>query len=71
MEGVYFNIDNGFIEGVVRGYRNGLLSNNQYINLTQCDTLEDLKLHLSSTDYGNFLSSVSSESLTTSLIQDQ
>ncbi|EJS42642.1 vma6p [Saccharomyces arboricola H-6] len=70
MEGVYFNIDNGFIEGLVRGYRNGLLSNNQYINLTQCDTLEDLKLQLSSTDYGNFLSSVSSESLTTSLIQE-
>lgn len=70
MEGVFFNVDNGFIEGVVRGYRNGLLTSNQYINLTQCDTLEDLKLQLSSTDYGNFLSSVSAESLTTSVIQD-
>ncbi|CCC72188.1 hypothetical protein NCAS_0J02090 [Naumovozyma castellii] len=69
MEGIYFNIDNGFIEGVVRGYRNGLLTSNQYINLTQCDTLEDLKLQLSSTDYGNFLSSVSTDALTTSLIQ--
>lgn len=70
MEGVFFNIDNGFIEGVVRGYRNGLLNGSQYLNLTQCDTLEDLRLQLSSTDYGNFLSSVSSESLTTSLIQE-
>lgn len=71
MEGIYFNVDNGFIEGVVRGYRNGLLTNNQYINLTQCDTLEDLKLQLSSTDYGNFLSSTSNESLTTSIIQQK
>lgn len=70
MEGIYFNIDNGFIEGVVRGYRSGLLTGNQYINLTQCDTLEDLKLQLSSTDYGNFLSSVPSEALTTSVIQE-
>ncbi|CCD27172.1 H(+)-transporting V0 sector ATPase subunit d NDAI_0J02800 [Naumovozyma dairenensis CBS 421] len=70
MEGLFFNIDNGFIEGVVRGYRNGLLTSNQYINLTQCDTLEDLKLQLSSTDYGNFLSSVSTEALTTSIIQE-
>ncbi|CCH59454.1 hypothetical protein TBLA_0B06300 [Henningerozyma blattae CBS 6284] len=69
MEGVYFNIDNGFVEGVVRGYRNGLLTNNQYINLTQCDTLEDLKLQLSSTDYSNFLSSVATENLTTTIIQ--
>lgn len=71
MEGVFFNIDNGYIEGVVRGYRNGLLTGNQYINLTQCDTLEDLKLQLSSTDYGNFLSSVASEALTTSIIQER
>ncbi|QLG73087.1 hypothetical protein HG535_0E01710 [Zygotorulaspora mrakii] len=71
MEGVYFNIDNGYIEGIVRGYRNGLLTGNQYINLTQCETLEDLKLQLSSTDYGNFLSSVPPESLTTSVIQEQ
>ncbi|CCK69091.1 H(+)-transporting V0 sector ATPase subunit d KNAG_0B06650 [Huiozyma naganishii CBS 8797] len=70
MEGVYFNIDNGFIEGVVRGYRNGLLTSNQYMNLTQCETLEDLRLQLSSTDYGNFLSDVPQESLTTSMVQE-
>ncbi|AMD22086.1 HGL254Cp [Eremothecium sinecaudum] len=71
MEGVFFNIDNGFIEGVVRGFRNGLLTSNQYINLTQCDTLDDLKLQLSSSDYGNFLSNVSSDALTTSVIQER
>ncbi|KAH3900021.1 probable V-type proton ATPase subunit d [Saccharomycodes ludwigii] len=70
MEGLYFNIDNGYLEGVIRGYRNGLLTSHQYLNLTQCDTLDDLKLQLSSTDYGNFLSNVSSEQLTTSSIQE-
>ena len=69
MEGLYFNIDNGYVEGIVRGYRNGLLTSNQYLNLTQCETLEDLKLQLSSTDYGNFLANVSQDSLTTSIIQ--
>ena len=38
----------------------GVLSQNDYLNLVQCETLEDLKLHLQSTDYGNFLASASS-----------
>ena len=36
-----------------------MLSQNDYLNLVQCETLEDLKLHLQSTDYGNFLASES------------
>jgi V-type H+-transporting ATPase subunit d len=50
-----FNVDHGYLEGIVRGYRSGLLSSSQYINLTQCESMEDLKLQLSATDYGNFL----------------
>lgn len=69
MEGLFFNIDNGYVEGVVRGYRNGLLVNSQYLNLTQCDNLEDLKLQLSSTDYGNFLGQYNGP-LSTSVIRD-
>lgn len=69
MEGLFFNVDNGYVEGVVRGYRDGLLGNNQYVNLTQCDNLEDLKLQLSATDYGNFLAAQSGP-LSTSIIQD-
>lgn len=38
--------------------------------MTQCDTLEDLKLQLSSTDYGNFLANVPSP-LATSTIQEK
>ncbi|CAH2350482.1 V-type proton ATPase subunit d [[Candida] railenensis] len=69
MEGLYFNIDYGYLDGIVRGYKSGLLGGNQYVNLTQCDNLEDLKLQLSSTDYGNFLASHSGP-LSTSIIQD-
>ncbi|CAK9441075.1 uncharacterized protein LODBEIA_P49440 [Lodderomyces beijingensis] len=69
MEGLFFNIDYGYVEGVVRGYRSGLLTTNQYVNLTQCDNLEDLKLQLSSTDYGNFLANHSGP-LSTSVIQE-
>lgn len=33
-------MDTGFLEGIVRGYKAGLLTNNQYNNLTQCETIE-------------------------------
>lgn len=56
MEGLFFNIDYGYLEGIARGYRSSLLSSAQYTNLTQCDNLDDIKLQLSLTDYGNFLS---------------
>jgi len=55
-----FNIDNGYLEGLCRGFKNGILKQNDYLNLVQCETLEDLKLHLQSTDYGNFLANESS-----------
>jgi V-type H+-transporting ATPase subunit d len=35
-----FNIDIGFLEGVVRGFRAGILTQTQYLNLTQCETLD-------------------------------
>lgn len=36
----WFNANNGYVEGVVRGYFDSLLSNSSYYSLTQCDTLE-------------------------------
>ncbi|KAG9478698.1 hypothetical protein GDO78_012385 [Eleutherodactylus coqui] len=51
----YFNVDCGYLEGLVRGFKGGILKAGDYINLAQCETLEDLKLHLQSTDYGSFL----------------
>eukprot|EP00116_Pleurobrachia_bachei_P004979 sb/3465241/ len=50
-----FNIDNGYFDGLVRGFRSGILKKNDYHNLVECETLEDLKLHLQGTDYGPLL----------------
>ncbi|KAM8787080.1 V-type proton ATPase subunit d 2 isoform 2-T2 [Rhynchonycteris naso] len=52
---LFFNVDHGYLEGLVRGCKAGLLTQQDYINLVQCETLEDLKVHLQTTDYGNFL----------------
>ncbi|KAI0229108.1 V-type proton ATPase subunit d 1 [Lamellibrachia satsuma] len=65
-----FNIDNGYLEGLVRGFKGGILRQADYLNLVQCDTLEDLKLHLQSTDYGTFLANEASP-LTVSVIDDK
>ncbi|XP_074646492.1 V-type proton ATPase subunit d 1 [Tubulanus polymorphus] len=67
---LYFNIDNGYLEGLVRGFKAGILRQNDYLNLVQCETLEDLKLHLQSTDYGNFLANEASP-LAVSVIDDK
>ncbi|KAF4632682.1 hypothetical protein G7Y89_g5437 [Cudoniella acicularis] len=57
MEGLFFNVNNGYIEGIVRGYRNGLLTSQNYNNLIQCETIDDLKLQLGPA-YGDFLASL-------------
>ncbi|XP_039998672.1 V-type proton ATPase subunit d 1-like isoform X2 [Xiphias gladius] len=62
-----FNVDHGYLEGLVRGMKAGILTQTDYHNLAQCDTLEDMKLHLQGTDYGKLLSS-SEEDLTVSLV---
>ncbi|KAG0302769.1 H(+)-transporting V0 sector ATPase subunit d [Dissophora globulifera] len=55
MEALFFNADDGYIEAIVRGYRSSILNNTSYINLTQCETLEDVKLQLAASDYGTLL----------------
>ncbi|XP_039209535.1 V-type proton ATPase subunit d 1 isoform X3 [Crotalus tigris] len=67
---LYFNVDSGYLEGLVRGFKAGVLSQADYVNLVQCESLEDLKLHLQSTDYGNFLANEASP-LTVSVIDDK
>jgi len=64
-----FNINNGYLEAIVRGYRSGILSTPDYNNLTQCDTLEDIKLHLAGTDYGDFLANEPSPLHTTTIAE--
>jgi hypothetical protein len=40
MKGHLFNIDNGYLEGLCRGFKNGILKQGDYLNLVQCETLE-------------------------------
>lgn len=47
-----FNILHGFVESLVRGMRNSFLMDTDYHHLTQCETLDDVKLNLSESDYG-------------------
>lgn len=37
---LFYNIDHGYLEGLVRGFRGGVLSQADYTNLVQCETLE-------------------------------
>ncbi|KAI5478007.1 V-type H+-transporting ATPase subunit AC39, partial [Pseudohyphozyma bogoriensis] len=52
---LFFNSDLGYLEGVLRGFKAGLITQSQYSNLTQCESLDDFKMQLTATDYGNFL----------------
>lgn len=46
---LFYNENSGYIDGVLRGYFSGILTATQYMNLTQCETLEgERSLFLSS-----------------------
>ena len=49
------NRDFGMTEALVRGFRTGFLKDSDYHHLTQCETLEDVKMNLAETDYDQFL----------------
>ena len=53
-----FNVQDGFTEGIVRGYRSGFLKDVDYFNLCECTKLDDVRMNLSETDYGRFLEDV-------------
>ena len=40
MTGFMFNIDGGYLEGLCRGFKCGILKQSDYLNLVQCETLE-------------------------------
>jgi V-type H+-transporting ATPase subunit d len=55
----HFNIHHGFIEALIRGMRCSFLSDADYHHITQCETLEDVKLNLSETDYADAVADMS------------
>ena len=40
----FFNVDNGYLEALVRGFRSGILKQTDYLNLAQCETLEGMQI---------------------------
>lgn len=56
MELAFFNVQNGFAEGLARGLRSGFLTLDDYRRLGSAETLEDVRTALDDgTDYGSFL----------------
>lgn len=45
-ESIWFNMKDGFLEAIVRGHRAGFLGSNDYNNLCQCESLDDIKLNM-------------------------
>jgi len=71
MEMSTFNVDDGFLEAIARGYRGRILTREDYTSLIQADTVEDLKMHLSSSDfdYGPFLEELQGEQVETKALE--
>ncbi|KAF3643459.1 hypothetical protein FXO37_21978 [Capsicum annuum] len=68
-EALTFNIHSGYLEAIVRGHRSGLLTAADYNNLCQCETLDDIKMHLSATEYGPYLQNEPSPLHTTTIVE--
>jgi len=66
---LFSNIDDGYLEGMLRGFRAGVLTSSDYANLCQCESIDDMKMHLAGTDYGNFLQNEPSPISTTTLAE--
>jgi len=60
----HFNILHGFTEALVRGMRSSFLGDADYHHLTQCETLDDVRLNLSESDYAEALADMNSLSPT-------
>ena len=54
-----FNIHHGFVEALVRGMRSSFLGDADYHHITQCESLEDVKLNMTETDYADAVADLS------------
>lgn len=54
-----FNVFHGFPEALVRGMRSSFLTDADYHHLTQCETVDDVRLNLSESDYSSALADMS------------
>lgn len=65
-----FNIEHGYLEAIIRGFRSGFLREFEYRQLCQCDTLEDFKLCLGDTDFAVCLQNIEGK-ISTEIIVDR
>jgi V-type H+-transporting ATPase subunit d len=56
MDMIYFNIDHGYPESLVRQLRKSFLDDAVYTNLKSCNNLTDFKMVLEETDYHGIVS---------------
>lgn len=52
---MYFNVSDGYAEGLIRGLRKGILAEQNYMALRSCQNLKDVKAAFAGTDYEEFL----------------
>ena len=52
IEAAYVNMDDGFVEAMLRSLRKGFLDDNQYSQLKQTSTITEFKHVLEDSDYG-------------------
>jgi len=64
-----FSVRDGYLDAIVRGFQLGLLNKSEYDNLTQCDSLDDVKMQLQNTRYGDFLANEPSPLHTTTIAE--
>ena len=67
---LFFGVNDGYLDGFLRGFRLKILDQNDYTNLGQCDNLDDFKLQLAQTDYKDFLANEPSP-LSTNVIKEK
>lgn len=66
---ILFNMHAGYLEGLVRGFKSGILRQADYLNLVQCETLEGelfsrgAELPSTKSHWWNILDSSSSSSM--------
>lgn len=65
-----FSVEDAFPEALLRGFRLGFLTDAEYHHINQCDNLNDVKMNLQETDYGNFLQN-ESPPLTPAVIRER
>lgn len=52
LEAAYVNMDDGFVEAMLRSLRKGILDENTYSQLKQTSNINEFKLVLEDSDYG-------------------